>query len=74
MTTPSPRTPAPIRNPTTRQPHNPSCRGRYGAASNDYIVMMTSKQAETGGESYLLDGYALLRSLSPGDPLLRPRF
>ena len=51
-----------------------SCRGRYGAASNDYIVMMTSKQAETGGESYLLDGYALLRSLSPGDTLLRPRF
>ena len=45
-----------------------SCRGRYGAASNDYIVMMTSKQAETGGESYLLDGYALLRSLTPGAP------
>ena len=43
--------------------NSPHMDTAYGSASNDYLVLMHSKFAKTGGENYLLDGHALLKSL-----------
>lgn len=44
------------------QPHMDTA---YGSQSNDYLVLMHSKFAATGGENYLLDAIEVLESLSP---------
>jgi len=42
------------------QPHMDTA---YGSRSNDFLVLMHSKFADSGGENYLLDGIEMLRSL-----------
>lgn len=45
--------------------NSPHMDTAFGSASNDYLILMHSKFAKTGGENYLLDGQALLESLAP---------
>jgi hypothetical protein len=51
-------------NPLASLPHQDAA-GPYGNAMSDYMVLMGDTPAERGGESYVLDAWAILAALEP---------
>ena len=48
-------------------PNSPHQDNAWGPFSMDYLLLLCDKPADSGGESYLVDGLAIIEALSPED-------
>lgn len=48
-------------------PNSPHQDNGWGPSSNDYLLLLCDQPAESGGESYFLDGLAIIDAMHPAD-------